>query len=166
MAGGLLAAYQHIDAASDAVKTLKLQGYEGFTVYSPAPLHELLDAVNHKVSPVRLWTLFGGLIGCAAGFAMAIWMSLDYPTVVGGKPLASIIPYVVIGFELTILIGALSTLAGLAFHAWQTNQKAPYDGRFSNDHIGIFVPCSAERRTAVEDLLRTAGATEVRVETD
>lgn len=166
MAGGLLAAYQHIDAASDAVRTLKQQGYDGFTVYSPTPVHELLDAVDHKVSPVRLWTLIGGLTGCAAGFAMTIWMSLDYPTVVGGKPLASVLPYVVIGFELTILIGALSTLAGLAFHSWRTNQKAPYDGRFSDDHIGIFVPCPEERRSAVENLLRSSGATEVRVETE
>lgn len=166
MAGGLLAAYQHIDAASDAVRTLKQQGYDGFTVYSPTPVHELLDAVDHKVSPVRLWTLVGGLTGCAAGFAMTIWMSLDYPTVVGGKPLASVLPYVVIGFELTILIGALSTLAGLAFHSWRTNQKAPYDGRFSDDHIGIFVPCPEERRSAVENLLRSSGATEVRVETE
>ena len=166
MAEGLLAAYRHIDAASDAVRHLKRQGYEGFTVYSPAPVHELLDAVDHKVSPVRLWTLIGGLTGCATGFAMTIWMSLDYPTVVGGKPLASVIPYVVIGFELTILFGALATLAGLAFHAWRTNQKAPYDGRFSDDHIGIFVPCAADRRSAVEELLRDAGATEVKVETD
>ena len=166
MAEGLLAAYRHIDAASDAVRDLKRQGYAGYTVYSPAPVHELLDAIDHKVSPVRLWTLGGGLLGCALGFAMTIWMSLDYPTVVGGKPLASVIPYVVIGFELTILIGALSTLAGLAFHSWRSNQKAPYDGRFSDDHIGIFVPCAADRRSAVEELLRGAGATEVKVESD
>ncbi len=166
MAEGLLAAYRHIDAASDAVRDLKRQGYEGFTVYSPTPVHELLDAIDHKPSPVRFWTLFGGLTGCAAGFAMTIWMSRDYPTVVGGKPLASVLPYVVIGFELTILFGALATLAGLAFHAWRTNQKAPYDGRFSDDLIGIFVPCESDRRSAVEELLREAGATEVKVEKD
>ncbi len=166
MAGGLLAAYQHIDAAADAVRALKQNGYDGFTVYSPAPLHEVMDAVDHKVSPVRLWTLIGGLTGCTAGFAMTIWMSLDYPVVVGGKPLASIIPYVVIGFELTILIGAISTLAGLAFHSWRTNQKAPFDGRFTNDQIGIFVPCPVERRPVVEQLLRSAGAADIKVETD
>lgn len=162
--GGVLAAYQHVDAASDAIRSLKQNGYEGFTVYSPAPVHEISDAIDHKVSPVRLWTLIGGLTGCAAGFAMTLWMSYDYPIVVGGKPLGSVIPYVVIGFELTILIGALSTLAGLAFHAWRTNQRAPFDGRFSDDHIGIFVPCPTERRPSVEELLRAAGATEVKVE--
>ena len=162
--GGVLAAYQHVDAASDAIRSLKQNGYEGFTVYSPAPVHEVLDAVDHKVSPVRLWTLIGGLTGCAAGFAMTLWMSYDYAIVVGGKPLGSVIPYVVIGFELTILIGALSTLAGLAFHAWRTNQRAPFDGRFTDDHIGIFVPCPIERRPSVEELLRSAGASEVNVE--
>ncbi len=164
--GGILAAYQHIDAATDAIAALKQKGYEGFTVYSPAPNPELLDAVGHPVSPVRLWTLFGGLTGLVTGFAMTMWMSYDYPTVVGGKPIGSVIPYIIIMFELTILFGALSTLAGLAFHAWRSNQRAPFDGRFSDDQIGIFVPCPVERRPAIEQLLTSAGATEVKIETD
>ena len=55
------------------------------------------------MSPVRLFTLIGGLTGCAAGFGMTIWMSHDWPLVVGGKPIGAIPPYVVIAFELTIL---------------------------------------------------------------
>jgi hypothetical protein len=139
-------------------------GYRDFTVYTPAPNHEISDAVGHRVSPVRLWTLIGGLTGCASGFAMTLWMSYDYPIVVGGKPLGSIPPYVVIAFELTILLGALSTVAGLIFHAWRTHRAAGYDPRFTDDHIGIFVPCAAERRSAVQQLLQGSGAVEVRVE--
>ncbi len=164
--GGILAAYQHVDAAAEAIGALKQNGYERFTVYSPTPNNELEEALDHKVSPVRLWTLIGGLTGLATGYAMTMWMSYDYPTVVGGKPIGSVLPYVIIMFELTILFGALSTLAGLAFHAWRTNQAGPFDGRFSDDHIGIFVPCPVERRPAVEELLRTSGATEVKVETE
>ena len=89
-------------------------------------------------------------------------MSYDYPTIVGGKPLGSVLPYVIIMFELTILFGALSTLVGLAFHTIRSNQKAPYDGRFSDDHIGVFVPCSSDRHGAVEQLLKSAGAVEVK----
>ena len=163
--GGILAAYEHIDAATEAISTLKRSGYKDFTVYSPTPNHELDHAIKHAVSPVRLWTLFGGLTGLVTGFAMTMWMSYDYPTAVGGKPIGSVIPYIVIMFELTILFGALATLTGLVFHSWRSNQSAPYDGRFSDDMIGIFVPCPVERRPAVEDLLRTAGATEVKVET-
>src|SRR5438876_1910814 len=35
----------------------------------------------------------------------------------GGKPIGSIPPYVVIMFEMTVLFGALSTILGIAFNA-------------------------------------------------
>lgn len=161
---GVLAAYRHVDAAAGAVRQLRELGYRNFTVFTPVPNHEIADAVGHPTSPVRLWTLLGGLTGVTTGFAMSLWMSYDYPVVVGGKPLGSTLPYVVIAFELTILFGALATIAGLLFHAWRDTPAAAYDPRFTDDHIGIFVPCPAERRPAVEKLLQTAGAVEVRVE--
>ncbi|MFQ6047364.1 MAG: DUF3341 domain-containing protein [Gemmatimonadales bacterium] len=163
--GGILASYRHVDAATKAVRSLKELGYRDFTVYSPVPNVEIAQAVKHKVSPVRLWTLIGGLTGCATGFAMTLWMSYDWPLVVGGKPIGSVIPYVVIAFELTVLFGALATIAGLLFHSWRDHRPAAYDPRFTDDHIGIFVPCPVERRRAVEELLRSTGAEEVRVET-
>ena len=159
-----MAVFQHVDSASNAVRQLKEMGYKDFTVYSPTPNHELDEAVGHPVSPVRMWTLVGGLTGCATGFAMTLWMSYDYPIVVGGKPIGSIPPYVVIAFELTILFGALATLTGLIFHALRDNRAAAYDPRCSDDMIGVFVPCPVERRPAVQQLLQTSGATEVRVE--
>ena len=161
---GVLAAFRQVDAAPDAIKELKESGHKDFTVYTPVPNVEVAAAIGHKVSPVRLWTLFGGLLGVTAGFAMTLWMSYDYPLVVGGKPLGSVLPYVVIGFELTILFAALATLAGVAFNAWKTNQPGPFDPRFTNDTIGIFVPCQVERRSAVEELLTKNGAEEVRYE--
>lgn len=161
---GVLAAYRHEDAAVDAIRGLKEMGYRDFTVYTPVPNHAIADAVGHKVSPVRLWTLIGGLTGCVLGFLMTIWMSVDYPIVVGGKPIPSWVPYVVIAFELTILCGAGATILGLLFHAWKDTKTAPFDGRFTDDHIGIFVPCPEERRPAVQDLLHARGAVEVRVE--
>jgi hypothetical protein len=163
---GLLASFVHIDAAVDAVRALRAMGRRDFVVYSPAPNHELEEALSHRVSPVRLFTLIGGLTGCAAGFAMTIWMSYDWPVVVGGKPIASIPPYVVIGFELTILLGALSTVAAVALFSILLGQRGvAYDPRFSDDHIGIFVPTGSEPSGSVEELLRSAGAVEVRRET-
>jgi hypothetical protein len=67
-------------------------------------------------------------------------------------------------FELTILLGALSTIAGLIYHSIRTHRAAAYDPRFTDDLIGIFVPAPPERWPAVEQLLRQAGATEVRSE--
>jgi hypothetical protein len=113
---------------------------------------------------VRTWTLAGGLTGCLTGFAMSLWMSYDYPVVVGGKPIGSVLPYVVIAFELTILFGALATILGLAVLAATGTRPGGYDPRFSDDHIGVFVPCPVERRQQVEQVLRASGAVDVKVE--
>ncbi|HKI94216.1 MAG TPA: DUF3341 domain-containing protein [Gemmatimonadales bacterium] len=162
--GGILAAYQHEDSVISAILSLKEKGYKGFTVYTPAPNHAVAEAIGHKVSWVRIWTLCGGLTGVTLGFLMTVWMSLDYPIVVGGKVIPSLIPYVVIAFELTILCGALATVAGLLFNIIVTRKAAAYDPRFTDDRIGLFVPCPAERRSAVQQLLESSGAEEVRVE--
>lgn len=161
---GVLAAFRHVDEATLAIRSLKELGYRDFTVYTPVPNHEIAAAVGHKISPVRVWTLLGGLTGVSLGLLMTIWMSLDYPVVVGGKPIPSVIPYIVIMFELTILCGAGATILGLIVHAVRNSRAAAYDPRFTDDHIGIFVPCATERRDAVQQLLRTSGAEEVRLE--
>jgi hypothetical protein len=164
-AAGLLASFIHVDAAAEAIRALKALGIRDLVVYTAAPNHEIEEALAQRVSPVRLFTLIGGLTGCTAGFAMTIWMSYDWPLVVGGKPIASIPPYVVIGFELTILLGALSTVAAVAlFSILMEKPGAAYDPRFSDDQIGIFVPVPSDQAGRIEQLLRSAGAAEVRHE--
>ena len=162
---GVLASFLHVDAAVDAIRALRARGHRNLVVYSAAPNHEIEEALDHSVSPVRLFTLVGGLTGCAAGFGMTIWMSLDWPLIVGGKTIASIPPYVVIAFELTILLGALSTVTAVAlFSVLMGKRGIAYDPRYSDDLIGVFVPGGADQLGAVEQLLRSAGAVEVRRE--
>jgi molybdopterin-containing oxidoreductase family membrane subunit len=165
MVKGVLASFVHVDAAADAIRALRARGIRDLVVYSAAPNHELEEALQHRVSPVRLFTLIGGLTGCAAGFGMTLWMSYDWPTLVGGKTIGSIPPYVVIAFELTILMGALSTVAAVAlFSILMGKRGVPYDPRFSDDRIGIFVPAAQDQAGQVEQMMRNAGAVEVRHE--
>src|SRR4030095_12016128 len=108
--------------------------HRNLVVYSAPPNHEIEEALDQGVSPVRLFTLIGGLTGCAAGFGMTIWMSYDWPVLVGAKPIASTRPYVVIAFELTILLGALSTVAAVGlFSVLLGKRGVAYDPRFSDD---------------------------------
>ena len=161
----MLASFVHVDAAADAIRALRARGMRDLVVYTAAPNHEIEEALQHRVSPVRLVTLIGGLTGCAAGFGMTLWMSYDWPTVVGGKTIGSIPPYVVIGFELTILLGALSTVAAVAvFSILMGRRGTPYDPQFSDDKIGVFVKAGADQLQSIEQLLRSAGAVEVRHE--
>jgi hypothetical protein len=161
---GLLASFAHVDAAADAIRALRARGHKKLTVYSAAPNHELEEALEHGVSPVRLITLIGGLTGCAAGFGMTLWMSHDWPVVVGGKPIGSIPPYVVIAFELTILLGGLATaLAMLALARLPRFRRSPtYDARFTRDKFGVAVRCDSDEVGSVRDILVAAGAEEVR----
>ncbi len=162
---GVLAAFAHLDSAADAIRALRARGHRDLVVYTASPNHEIEEALEHRVSPVRLFTLVGGLTGCAAGFGMTIWMSYDWPTLVGGKTIASIPPYVVIAFELTILLGALSTVTAVAlFSVLFGRRGVAFDPRFSDDMIGVFVPTRPEQVKPTEDLLRSAGAVEVRHE--
>jgi molybdopterin-containing oxidoreductase family membrane subunit len=161
----VLAVFSHLDATTAAIQQLKQSRFEDVTVYSPIPRHEIEDAIGKPVSPVRAFTLIGGISGCAVGAWLTLYMSYDWPVVVGGKPVGSIPPYVVIMFEMTILFGALSTLLGIALNALFAARRrgtVAYDPRFSNDKFGIFVPVAADRAAAVESLLRDAGAEEVR----
>jgi hypothetical protein len=161
---GVLASFAHVDAAVEAITGLKARGFRDLTVYTASPNHEIEEVLDQPVSWVRLFTLIGGLTGVTAGFAMTIWMSNDWPLLVGGKPIAAIPPYVVLAFELTILYGSLCTVAGMIILSLVKSLKGrPFHPRFSDDLIGVFVPCSADQTPAVRELLTTAGSEEVTV---
>jgi hypothetical protein len=160
---GVLASFEHIDAACDTIRTLRARGHKKLTVYYSHPNHELEEACGHHTSPVRLFTLVGGLTGTTAAFAMQIWMNRDWPLLVGGRPIVAIPAFVVIGFELTVLIGALSTLFGVfLLSVLMRNKGVIYDGRYSDDRIGVFVPAAGAEAAGLERMLRDAGAVEVK----
>lgn len=159
---GVLGQFEHIDAACDVIRELRAGGHDDLTVYSPAANHELEAAIGKPVSPVRMFTLVGGLIGCAAGFGLTIWMSRDWPLLTGSKPIGAIPAFVAIGFELTVLISALITVAGIIILSMMKSTKGrPYSPRFSDDRIGVFVPCGADQAAAIERMMTERGSVEV-----
>jgi hypothetical protein len=162
---GVLAAFTQVDAAVEAIRALRAQGHRNLVVYTAFPNHEIEEALAEPVSMVRLFTLVGGLLGCAAGFGMTIWMSFDWPLLVGGKTMSSVPAYVAIAFELTILLGALLTIAAVAGLILLGHRRGvAYDPRFCDDQIGLFVPSGPDQVAPVERLLQSAGAMEVRHE--
>lgn len=164
---GVLAVYSYLDSVVNGVNDLRKNGYEQLRVFSPVPSHEIEDLMDEPESPVRFFTLFGGLLGATCGFGFTVLTSMDWPISVSAKPIVSIPPFMVIVFELTILFGALSTLVGLLFHSF-VRKRAPvtmYDPRFSDDKFGIMVVCDKENINNVEDILKSSGAEEVKFDT-
>jgi hypothetical protein len=83
-------------------------------VVMPHPDHEVEELVDQYVpqSKLKYFTLVGTLSGFIGGFALTIGTVLDWPLITGGKPLISIPAFIVIVFEMTILLGATVSLLG------------------------------------------------------
>lgn len=156
----------HQQPLSDAIEQLRQQGYGAIETFSPTGSEELLHALHLGKSPVRFYTLAGGIIGFLSGLGLTIWTSLSWPLISGGKPIVSIPPYMVIVFELTILFGGLFTLLGWLIHARLPRKFSGTtpDARFSSDKFGVFVACEGRQAGEVQQLLLAAGVEEVSFE--
>lgn len=161
---GLLASFEYLDSTVEAIHALRKAGHSEITAYTPYPEHHIEEALGWGQSPVRVWTLVGGLTGAATGFAFTIWTSMDWPLVTGGKPMLSIPAYVVIAFELTILFGALATVIGLFINSrlpW-LKPLVVYDPEFSAGRFGLWVTAEEGRLDEVRDILERSEPAEIR----
>jgi hypothetical protein len=146
-----------------AARRLRDRGFSDIETFSPAPFEEVDEAVLPKPSPVRAFTLVGGLTGVVTGYALTLWMANDWQIMLGGKPFSSIPPYTIIAFELTILFGGLMTLLGLLtigrLPSFRTHKA--YSARFSAEDFGLVVSCRDRDVAEIDGLMREHHATEV-----
>jgi hypothetical protein len=163
---GVLAAFREIDSAVEAIQDLRKKGFNDITVFTPTPRHEFEEVLQSPKSGVRKFTLIGGLLGVTFGYWVAIWISDYWPIVVGGKPVASWVPYTIIGFELMVLYGSLSTVFGMfaLSRIPRLTMTVGYDARFSHGDYGVWVVAGPDRVKQAADLLTQHGALEVRNE--
>jgi hypothetical protein len=162
----LVGVFDEQDPLAQAARSLKDRGFDQIEIYAPAAFAELETVLDPKPSGVRWWTLIGGLLGVTTGYAVTIWMSLNWPIVIGGKPFASVAPYTVIGFELTILFGGLATLLGLLVvgrlpYGSFGKHDTGYGLRFSAEEFGLVVRCPERDVAEVDALMRAHQAVEV-----
>jgi len=150
-------------AAIGKIRSARLR----FQVYSPFACPEIDAAALPAAgtSPVTKVTFSGAIAGLIAGFALAILCCMDWPLRVSAKAIVSPPAYVVIGYEMLILLGGLATLMAVLYFCRLPNmlRKIGYDPRFSNDKFGLVVECESEQVQMVEHTLRGCGAEEVEV---
>jgi hypothetical protein len=163
---GVLGIYEHVDAAVDTILALRRAGRKDITAITPVPYHEIQTVMDPRPSPVRFVTFFGGLLGGSLGFLLCAWTSRDWPMITAGKEILSAPPFMVITFECTVLLAGISNLLAMFFFSRLPHVfvEERYDPRFSEDRIGIWVPCRREDAEAIAGQMRKAGAEEVRVD--
>jgi Ni/Fe-hydrogenase subunit HybB-like protein len=163
---GVLGVYTSAKAMLRALQSVRLAGFDRVETYAPYRVEEAQHLVAAPRSPVRIWTLVGALSGMIGGFALAIGTSDVNQLITGGKATAAvIIPYCIIAFEGTVLLGTLANLMGIIACCRPGSHKPmppSYDPRFSRDRFGVFILCDDGQRPAGRAAIEQTSPEEIR----
>jgi mono/diheme cytochrome c family protein len=134
------------DQIMNAAAKVASEGYKKFDVHTPYPVHGMDDAMQLKPTKLGFFTFFFAALGTVSAFLMIGYMvGIDYKNIIGGKPFFAIPPSMPIAFELTVLFGAVSTIALTLFLfnklPWANNPliDTEYMKRVSSDRYGIII---------------------------
>ncbi|MFZ1199546.1 MAG: DUF3341 domain-containing protein [Desulfobacterales bacterium] len=155
----VMGVFKSEDQAVAAVRDLKHSAWQLIRTHSPIPSHKLAAALQVKKSKVGWYTLCGGIIGFISGYSLAIWTAQRWELIVSGKPVVALIPFVIVGFEFTILFAIFGNLIGF-LHQSKLPRLANlehYDPRCSGEHFGVLAACAPDQQDGLKDLFRKNG---------
>ncbi|HET8553346.1 MAG TPA: DUF3341 domain-containing protein [Rhodanobacteraceae bacterium] len=112
---GLVAEFADAGQLLEATRRARREGgYTRIEVYSPFPIEELDDVLEHTRDRVPLMVLAGAIFGGVGTFAME-WYSavVDYPINVGGRPDNSWQAFLPPAIEMTLLFAAVFGIVGM-----------------------------------------------------
>lgn len=111
---GVMAEFESPTSLVNAARSAREKGYRKLDAYSPFPIEELSDALDLPKNRLPLIVLIGGLLGGIGGYFLQYYVTVIYfPINVAGRPLHSWPAYIVITFEMTILLAAFACVLGL-----------------------------------------------------
>ena len=155
----ILGVFSNEEGTICAIEALKPLSWKLDRVHSPFPSHRILEALKLKKSRVGYFTLAGGILGFLFGLAFSIFTALRWGLIVSGKPIVSLLPFFIVGFECTILFSVLGNVIGLLIlnrlPEYQSLKR--YDPRFSADHFGIVASCGEGEQEGLINFFRTHG---------
>lgn len=126
---GIAAEYDHPEQLLSAAAVAKRAGYTRLDAYSPHPIEGLDDALGIKPSQLGWVVLAMGILGAILGFGLQYYGNVIYqPLNIGGRPLNSWPNFIVITFEVTVIMSAFT--AGL-FMIARNGLPRPYHSIFN-----------------------------------
>jgi hypothetical protein len=113
---GIIAEFDTPAEAMHAAEKVRDAGFRRWDVYTPYPVHGMDKAMGLKNSKVGWFAFLGGVTGYTSGMLL-IWFTnaVDYPVLIGGKPMFSPFGAFPPSYELTILLGSFGSLFGMLF---------------------------------------------------
>jgi hypothetical protein len=147
---------------ADAARAVRGLRERGFTVRAamPAPFPDVVAALGRPRSPIQYVTFPGALVGLLCGIALTVGTSLAWSLVTGGKPIVSWPAFVVVIFELTVLVGSLTNLVAVSVGTWFGGRGSSFPLQpIDSEQIVLFARGDVDR---AERALRELGAEGVR----
>jgi hypothetical protein len=129
---------------------------------APAFNDAVLEAAHATESPVAIVALIGGVAGVLAGALLTVGTVREWPgLIVGGKPVIAVPPFLVITFELTILLASIAGVCSFLVAARRARRAAgeACDESTSDNRLSLLFESGAVRAGHVDDLLGRIGAT-------
>ncbi len=114
----VIATFNNPDTLLHAVQAVRAEKFSVYDVYSPFPIHGMDQAMGCRHSRLPWVTFLMGFAALSFALCFQFYTNVfDWPLNVGGKPDNSTLAFVPVCFELTVLIGGLSTVAALFLRA-------------------------------------------------
>ncbi len=164
----LVGIYDDDDVVLKAVRDVKKAGVRIHEVYTPFPIHGLDVALGHPRSRLGIAAFLFAVSGTTTALLLTAYMeSFDWPMIVGGKDSYSLIVYVPVIFELTVLFCALGMVGTfiLSNGLGPTVKPLMYDLRTTDNKFAMAIDLSKNSlgEGDVERILKNSGAAEVNV---
>jgi hypothetical protein len=112
---GVIAAFADADALTAAARDMRRRGYSRMDAFSPYAVKGLAkEVLGMRKTRLPFVVLAGGIIGALFAYGLILYsVEIDYPVNVGGRPLHSWPPFIVIAFEAGILGAAMAGFIGV-----------------------------------------------------
>ena len=163
---GLVAEFTTPADAMHAAEKVRDAGFTRWDVFTPFPIHGMDKAMGIKSSKVGWFAFIGGIIGYTSGMLMIYYLNaVNYPILIGGKPMFSPFGAFPPSYELTILLGAFGAIGGMLFlnRLPRLNHPLLKHRRFAqatHDKFYVVIECEDPKFSEAEarKLLEAAGS--------
>jgi hypothetical protein len=159
----LIGVFDEEEAMLTAFRRMKEEALEIEDVFTPYPIHEVLD--NHgKKSKITIVGWFYGLFAALGVLAFLFYTAvIDWPLNYGGKPSSAFPSFLVVTIILTIFSITILSLATFSWRAnlWPSNEKPIYHERATDDKFVILVKKDKVDQKKAATLFKETGASEI-----
>lgn len=149
-----------------SAEKIRKENIDIYDIYTPFPVHGIDHLLDIKRSRLPIICFFGAGAGLAFSLWFQIWTSkTSWPLNVGGKPFNSFPAFIPVAFEITVLFGALLTVAAFLFRArlFPGNKTITPDLRITDDRFAIVVEDKnvGIDLSVIEEIFMSGGAEEI-----